>query len=1127
MKTNQKTSKKLLLATSALSLGFLAGGFALLGGEKAAAEDQPVIPTNCEISVESGTSLKLNDHGGLRFIFKMNTAMKEYIKDNDTNDSVKLIAHVGPAGKIATKYVSKAIDEGTLYSDSEGNWYANVCLVGVRPQNRELEYTAQAFVKNGETVVKTAENAKASGSFYDVATRALLDTEEDYTQRILNLSSYSWLGADETFPLYIDSLDLYNGLVTKINEGADFSKKYVAVRSNVDVTNGTDLNEGKQLPENNYRLSLVTFKDGEKELGSVMVKNGSVATFETPADRTDGDDKLVFEKWVTENGGDDEADLSAISGDAVVYAKFRTVHSNSISWSVAPHDISYGVTPDFAATAGYGTPELTYATAQNGEYKAWDKLENHNVGTYYVKASVDATDEYDGAEATASFKVEKATNNTIADFTMASIIHCNDTPAPSATATHGKVEYQYSKLADKDFVDLFENAKYPGVGNFTYYVRAVVKETDNYTGAESEVKSFRFEHEFVDGVCSLGGTAHTQSGIAYEIDGDVACIAGYTGNHSTEVYPVAEYEGKPVAYVKNGCAWNPNTTKIVLPASVTDFGGNSFVAAENLEYISITGVKHISTDNNFLNCTKIKTVIVNKDLQLDNQQFKKHNTSESAQGIIYVDGAIGESTFRFTAPASNEYLTGTIFYKGDASKCGQWNYGENGEVAYGAAHNYENGICKECGKYSAEKTSWVIYGYKAPAKDNSNGVYYVGMNKNLDLKNVKILEKYNDGIHGELPVTYVQEMAFQDNPYIERVILPDSVKSLNGSVFAGCSKLTFVSMTGVENLQYHGSSLGYVDGRGNNFINCTALKYVVLNPNFSTDAQQFFAGTAPTQPILDIYVNAASGTPNFGGANTNLLTGTIYYKGDATKCLQWNYDSNGEIIHGAAEHNYEAGICTACGKYSEEKTQGVVYGYDATENNGKGGYYVGLNQTLNLSVVEILGTYNDGIHGELSVTYVRNSAFNGNPYITKVILPESVTQLDGNVFLNCSNLQYVSMLGIKNMTFKGISRLYSTETIITGNNFLGCSKLTTLIVNKEFNLFDDPLALNAQQFVGSDACINIYAFGGKDDSNVIISKEGTTGNNNLLTGTIYYYSETQKSGCWHYVDDNGNVAIWE
>ena len=241
--------------------------------------------------------------------------------------------------------------------------------------------------------------------------------------------------------------------------------------------------------------------------------------------------------------------------------------------------------------------------------------------------------------------------------------------------------------------------------------------------------------------------------------------------------------------------------------------------------------------------------------------------------------------------------------------------------------------------------------------------------------------------------------------------------------------------------------------------------------------------------------------------------------------MQWNYDENGVIQHGPAAHNYENGICTACGKYGEEKTQGVVYGYDAAENNGKGAYYVGLNKTLNVSVVEILEKYNDGIHGELSVTYVRNSAFDGNSYITKVILPESVTQLDGNVFLNCSNLQYVSMLGIKDMTFKGISRSYSTETIVTGNNFLGCSELATLIVNKAFNLFDDPLALNAQQFVGDAKCINIYAFGSEGDSNVIINKEGATGNNGLLSGNIYYYSETQKSGCWHY-DENGNVAIW-
>ena len=30
---------------------------------------------------------------------------------------------------------------------------------------------------------------------------------------------------------------------------------------------------------------------------------------------------------------------------------------------------------------------------------------------------------------------------------------------------------------------------------------------------------------------------------------------------------------------------------------------------------------------------------------------------------------------------------------------------------------------------------------------------------------------------------------------------------------------------------------------------------------------------------------------------------------------------------------------------------------------------------------------------------------------------------------------------------------------------------------------------------------------------------------NLLSGKVYYYSETQKAGCWHY-DDNGNAELW-
>ena len=918
MKKLCKKNKKLVLAASAVSLGMLAGGVALMNhGYTASAES--AFPGDGTIQVLDGTSLKLNAGGGLRFIVKMNTAAKKYIKDDDAKGEVKLLVRVGAVKYFGEKWLNCEVDEEKLYRvDGDEAWYANVCLTNVLEQNRKLDYTAQAYIYSGKTEAKVSDyNENARGNFYDVATAALLDTKQEYTQQILSLENYSWLGADETFPLYIDSLDLYNGLVTKINEGADFSKKYVAVRSNVDVTNGTALNEGKQLPEKYYKLSLVTFKDGEKELGSVMVKNGSAATFETPADRIDGDDKLVFEKWVTENGGDAEADLSAISGDAVVYAKFRRVFANAIT-AFDTADIVYGETPVFTATAKYGDPVLTFATKEDGEYKAWDKLENHNVGTYYVKASVAATDEYDGAEETKSFEVKKATN--AMQLKMAATIKCTDTPEPAATAQHGEVKYTYGKDIDTVQNWDFATARYKdAAGNeiidarLGYKVKATVEGTENYDGAEATAE-FIVIHDFDEnGLCKH--CRKGQSCITYAEDGEKAYISGYESskNFSGEIYSLAMYNDKPVTYVQWGVFSGKGITKAVFPVSIED---------------------------------------------------------------------------------------------------------------------------------------------------------------------------------------------------------------LDGNVFADCAKLEYVSMPGVKTLNYGETQRPYGTRYGNNnFLKCNALKTVIVASGFTANGNGDIAKL--DNAVLILYVNGESSALKLDG-NQNLWTGKVFYKGDATKCLRWNFDENGEIIHGASEHNYVDGICSNCGKYSEEKTQGVAYGYDATENNGNGAYYVDLNTTLNLSVVEILGKYNDGIHGELPVTYVSNRAFDGNTNITRVILPESVTQLDGAAFANCSNLEFISMTGIVNMRFVGgLKRSYIEGTYDTTNNFLFCAKLKYVIVNKDFNLYYD--TPEARQFYGSSAGeANVYVMGSEDDSTV---KCGTAGNNNLLSGKVYYYSETQKAGCWHY-DDNGNAELW-
>ena len=115
------------------------------------------------------------------------------------------------------------------------------------------------------------------------------------------------------------------------------------------------------------------------------------------------------------------------------------------------------------------------------------------------------------------------------------------------------------------------------------------------------------------------------------------------------------------------------------------------------------------------------------------------------------------------------------------------------------------------------------------------------------------------------------------------------------------------------------------------------------------------------------------------------------------------------------------------------------------------------------------------------------------------------------------------MLGITDMAFLnlGKSGIYANESedAVTNNNFHLSTKLKYLVVNKNFNLFRD--SSDAQQFPGDAKCIDLYVFGSETESNVRV----TGGNNGLLSGNVYYYSETAVAGCWHY-DESGMPTLW-
>ena len=733
-------------------------------------------------------------------------------------------------------------------------------------------------------------------------------------------------------------------------------------------------------------------------------------------------------------------------------------------------------------------------------------------GTFTFTATTEDTN-YELTNATCSVTV--VLYNEITEFTVTAELNCDETPDINATAKHGEAKYFYAEAEDGEYKEITSETVF--APEKLYYVKAVVAAGENYIGATSEIKTFIKNHEYNENGKCVKGDAYNTAGVTYAYGADkgeyyvTGCADSVTELVILPAYNDGEHGEKAVTYVAHRAfADKTNIVKVILPESVTDLGGSSFAGCSNLVYVYMPGVKSLiyavdgrpdgkkDCNNNFLQCYKLTTVIIASDFYTNTQQFTNGNGD-----ISRIDGAVLEFYVNASAGApnlegNNNLWTGNVFYKGDATKCMQWNFDENGNVVHGASeHDFENGKCKVCGKYSDELTQGVVYNYNA-AED----CYYVGLNKTLNVSELNILGKYNDGIHDEKDVKYVGFQAFMGNPAITKIILPDSVDSLEGSAFMGCSNLEYVSMTGVTTMNW-ASRYNKKDG-DNNFRQCNKLKYVIIGTELTSNCGQFGTpdGELPAELMLNFYVTGVSGVPSLGGTN-NLWTGKVYYKGDASKCLQWNYGSDGVTIeHGAAEHKFTDGICEHCGK---KDAMGVIYKY----NESKQVYYVaGYNGES--TTVKVFDTWDDGANGEKAVKYVEFQAFINNTTITKVILPESVDSLEGSAFMGCTNLEYVSMIGVTTMNWA--SRYNGQDG---DNNFRFCNKLKYVIVGTE-------LSSNCGQFntdnVPEDLTLSFYVKGESGEPNL-------AGTNNLLSGNTYYFSATEKSGCWHY-DGDGNVALW-
>ena len=802
--------------------------------------------------------------------------------------------------------------------------------------------------------------------------------------------------------------------------------------------------------------------------------------------------------------------------------------ANSVKFDTAGMDVTYPAVPAPKATAIFGEITYTYATVANKDnaeaYGDWNTIVSAGAGKQYCcKATAAGDNNHETATEIRLFTVHKGAN-AFSEFELtAATLKCGNEIGYTAKANGGTVVVKYSDGENGQYYSWSELLKKMieldannAIGNgFTYWARAFVENDDFYTDATADARSFVLNHDFIDGVCK--GCNYAQTGIAYGETETEAYVTGYDGNHSKEVYILAEYNGKPVTYIARRAFREKTIKKIVMPTGITDLGGLVFQDCRELEYVDMRGIDKLlynkdgrpdgqnGCDNNFLNCIKLTTVIVKNGYTSEGcgAQFSVNGEITNPEKVVNLY-AYGTATV--SAHANDKLFTGTIYYLGDGEKCFTWKFDENGGIKAGPAkHDFVDGKCATCGLYMVE------YAY-----DSAGTSYYVkGFAAGVNEEEVVIVEKYNDGTNGEHPVTYVAAEAFANNQTIKKVIMP-GITDIGGRSFDNCAALEYVDMRGVTYIPYAKSEPARPDNANdanNNFINCVRLTTVIVGNGYHAAAQQFVLNGKEKINEAVLYVNG-TGLAQLDNGDS-LMSGTIYYLGDGVKCLTWKFDKNGEFKAGP-KHRFVNGVCENC---QEKDAMGVTYAYDSASDTYFVAGYTGDSETVN-----VFGTWNDGTHDEKAVTFVRANAFEANSIIKKVILPASVTDLDGYVFLNCPNLEYVSMVGVKNLvkTTQGDLKnagKRSTATYpqneFTHMNFQGCAKLTTIVVGKEF-------VVGENMFNGATAYVNVYTLAtGDTDGTVTLNKDTQNG----MLNNIYYYSKTEAEGFWHYVD--GVATLWE
>ena len=658
-------------------------------------------------------------------------------------------------------------------------------------------------------------------------------------------------------------------------------------------------------------------------------------------------------------------------------------------------------------------------------------------------------------------------------------------------------------------------------------IAGTIKYTCKNCNISYQLENYLDDHNYIDGKC-LDCNKVQSEGVVYAYDAkiDAYYISGVQDSFaSDELYALAEYETeqygkKPVVYVGIKAFYsNTQIRKIVLPTSVIGLHGQCFSLMSNLEHLEIPGVVYTGVDmtynvdgqtvtysntrDNWTDTYNLKTLIVGEGFKNATRNFFIHKWSPASyQPIleVFVKGDYFENLFPGGYPlgyrpnaisGDNYQLTGEVYYYDETgSRCGHWwHYDENGDAVKNEEHTIRENVCVKCGFIF---NSELIFKWRP----QDNGYEVVRPRLGVDNEKYIVPEYYNDGINGTAPVVSVADGAFS---YLKAktIVLPESVTKLGVASFGTATSLETVVMPGVTTMQI------------NCFINCIKLKRIVIGDQIKFAYQTFHAEASKYSTYIartNAYLvdGADRGLFITSANNNNMLTGNIYYYSENHNAhgTWWKYDANGNIIETYNPHNYVNGVCS-CGSID---AKGVRYQFDQSIAS----YVVVGVSDSNMTEVNVVGEYNDGINGLAPVTTVGANAFAYKTNILKVVLHENIKTICDRAFMHADKVQLIDAKGV--------------DTLMGEAHFAYDDQLATLILNDKLS----SIPVNTFYDDANDGSINavdtltlyLYNKNGAVNNILTLSEKG-----NQMLAEIYLYNEIEgiHGNNWRY-DDKGEIV---